>query len=60
MVCLVNDEFIPIIPGDAAKLKKGILIKLHGSELGGYLGWQNLGVLVKKWFYWPSVNRDAR
>ena len=59
MVCLINDEFVPVIPGDSTKIQQAILSEFHDSALGGQFGWRKMDALVKKQFYWLSVNIDV-
>ena len=49
-----------MIPGDTSQIQEAIYSELHGSTLGGHLGGGNMDVLVKKWFYWPLINKDIR
>ena len=43
VVCLLNDKFVPVITGDATQIQQAILSDIHGSALGGHLGWQKDG-----------------
>ena len=57
---LVNDEILPVIPSDAIQIQQAILSELHGSALGGHLGWQKMDVLLKEGFCWPLISKDFR
>ena len=52
MICLVTDDSIPVILGNAIQIQQAILSELYGSALGRHLGQQKINVLVEKWFYW--------
>ena len=48
MVRLVTDESILVIPSDAIQIQQAILSELHGSALGGHLGWQKMDVFTER------------
>ena len=59
MACLVNDEFVPMIPSDAILIQQAILPELHGSALRGHFIRKKMDVLVKNQFYWPSIKKNV-
>ena len=45
-MCLVEDEWVMVLPIDAIEMREAVLCELHASVLGGYLGCRKLEALV--------------
>ena len=57
---LVGNEWVMVLPNDASELQEAVLHELHGSALGGHLGYRKLESLVPCRFYWPTLGAHIR